>query len=102
MSSGIIGRCQLKGWMTHKLLKDWLVEVWNRNSRTSRVLVREQLMLILGVFNTFTARVNHGQFKYLRFNLPASIVGLKFTLLFCHAHNNFCHETYVISLLIPS
>jgi hypothetical protein len=34
--------------------------------------------------NTFTAKVNHGRFKYLRFNLPEStLVDLKFTLLFC-------------------
>jgi hypothetical protein len=32
---------------------------------------------------TFTAKVYHGRFKYLRFNLPAStLVDLKFTLLF--------------------
>jgi hypothetical protein len=30
--------------------------------------------------NTFTAKVDHGRFKYLRFNLPAStLVDLKFT-----------------------
>jgi hypothetical protein len=34
--------------------------------------------------NTFTAKVDHGRFKYLRFNLPAStLLDLKFTLLFC-------------------
>jgi hypothetical protein len=34
--------------------------------------------------NTFTAKVDHGRFKYLRFNLPAStLVDLKSTLLFC-------------------
>jgi hypothetical protein len=34
--------------------------------------------------NTFTAKVDCGRFKYLRFNLPQStLVNLKFTLLFC-------------------
>jgi hypothetical protein len=34
--------------------------------------------------NTFTAKVNRDQFKYLRFNLPAStLVDLKVTPLFC-------------------
>jgi hypothetical protein len=34
--------------------------------------------------NTFTAKVDRGRFKYLRFKLPAStLVDLKFTLLFC-------------------
>jgi hypothetical protein len=33
--------------------------------------------------NTFTAKVDHGQFQSLRFNLPAStLVDLKFTLCF--------------------
>jgi hypothetical protein len=33
--------------------------------------------------NTFTAKVDHGRFQYLRFNLPAStLVDLKFTLRF--------------------
>jgi hypothetical protein len=33
--------------------------------------------------NTFTAKVDYGRFKYLRFNLPAStLVDLKFTLRF--------------------
>jgi hypothetical protein len=33
--------------------------------------------------NTSTAKVDHGRFKYLRFNLPAStLVDLKFTLRF--------------------
>jgi hypothetical protein len=33
--------------------------------------------------NTFTAKVDHGRFQYLRFNLPAStLVDLKFTLSF--------------------
>jgi hypothetical protein len=36
------------------------------------------------VVKTFTAKVHHGRFKYLRFNLPAStLVDLKFTPLFC-------------------
>jgi hypothetical protein len=34
--------------------------------------------------NTFTAKVDHDRFKYLRFKLPEStLVDLKFTLLFC-------------------
>jgi hypothetical protein len=38
---------------------------------------------VLYYFNTFTAKVDHGRFMYLRFNLPEStLVGLKFTLLF--------------------
>jgi hypothetical protein len=32
--------------------------------------------------NTFTAKVDHGRFKYSRFNLPAStLVDLKFTCI---------------------
>jgi hypothetical protein len=32
--------------------------------------------------NTFTAKVDHGRFKYLRFNLPAStLVDLKYTCI---------------------
>jgi hypothetical protein len=42
------------------------------------------MMLCHTFLTTFTAKVDRGRFKYLRYNLPAStLVDLKFTLLFC-------------------